>query len=414
MLEGPEEAGVLDYEACPQTPRVRAARALGWRAHLRLPVAVAGRCEASLLLFSQQAPDLSPGFIEICLGVRTHMAGRLQQGRATAELRASEARFRSLFESTELGLAVLDLGGRMLEANPALASMLGYSTEELIGRRFADFSLSDEEATHQAMFGALVAGQRRRFDLVHNYRRKDGATTTVHMVISLVRDLDGRPTHAVGMALDISLHTRLRRLAGESSWRERRRIAQVLHDDLAQILTGTTLGSEALARRLRRVGSDQADAALELAASMIAARGALRTLARDLEPVSAQTGGLEGALESLAERRSASGPPVCSFSSAGDVSLPDYAADRLFRVAEDTIKDATRQGATQISIRLGRRASGVQLLVEHDGTLDLAQGEAQRLRWEADLAGASLEVSPREAEAVTLRCTVPTWALESH
>ena len=41
--------------------------------------------------------------------------------------------FHSLFEQASLGIAVEDIDGKLLLANPALCSMLGYEESELCG-----------------------------------------------------------------------------------------------------------------------------------------------------------------------------------------------------------------------------------------------------------------------------------------
>lgn len=48
-------------------------------------------------------------------------------------LRASEGRFRAMFEGSPIGTALLDLEGRYIAANPALQTMLGYTSDELSG-----------------------------------------------------------------------------------------------------------------------------------------------------------------------------------------------------------------------------------------------------------------------------------------
>jgi PAS domain-containing protein len=53
--------------------------------------------------------------------------------------------FRELFEETPEGVFVSDVDGRWTDVNPAGCRMLGYSREELLGRRIVDF-LPPEDA----------------------------------------------------------------------------------------------------------------------------------------------------------------------------------------------------------------------------------------------------------------------------
>jgi len=52
--------------------------------------------------------------------------------------RASELKFRHLFEDSPLGIALLDSGGQMLMTNEPLAKLLGYSREELKLKSISD------------------------------------------------------------------------------------------------------------------------------------------------------------------------------------------------------------------------------------------------------------------------------------
>ncbi|HEX9438781.1 MAG TPA: response regulator, partial [Roseiflexaceae bacterium] len=50
---------------------------------------------------------------------------------AEAALQESEERFRAIFHSTALGIAIVDIDGRLIMSNPAFQEMLGYTGEEL-------------------------------------------------------------------------------------------------------------------------------------------------------------------------------------------------------------------------------------------------------------------------------------------
>jgi DNA-binding NarL/FixJ family response regulator len=53
-------------------------------------------------------------------------------------LRESETRFRTIFEGANLGIALVDAEGRIVESNPALQRMLGYDENELRQKLFND------------------------------------------------------------------------------------------------------------------------------------------------------------------------------------------------------------------------------------------------------------------------------------
>jgi PAS domain S-box-containing protein len=58
-------------------------------------------------------------------------------------LKNNEAELKQLFESTPLPYESLDENGRFIEINDAWLNLLGYSREEVIGKKFVDFLASD-------------------------------------------------------------------------------------------------------------------------------------------------------------------------------------------------------------------------------------------------------------------------------
>jgi PAS domain S-box-containing protein len=74
-------------------------------------------------------------------------------------LQASEARLRALFDHTDLGLAVLDLSGRVLEANQALARSAGLDGKALAGRPLADLLRPEDRSALVASLQALDEGR---------------------------------------------------------------------------------------------------------------------------------------------------------------------------------------------------------------------------------------------------------------
>ena len=70
----------------------------------------------------------------------------------------AEHLFRYLFEQASLGIAVEDLDGKILLANPTLSSMLGYRDDELAGMNCSQFSNSEDSQDDWALFQQLRAG----------------------------------------------------------------------------------------------------------------------------------------------------------------------------------------------------------------------------------------------------------------
>lgn len=74
------------------------------------------------------------------------MARDITDRKRTEEaLRASEQRYRLLFEKNVAGVAIASMDGKVLDCNEAWARLLGYEVEEIRGRATADFYFEPEE-----------------------------------------------------------------------------------------------------------------------------------------------------------------------------------------------------------------------------------------------------------------------------
>src|SRR5882762_9264635 len=99
--------------------------------------------------------------------------------------------FRYLFEQASLGIAVEDLDGRVLLANPALCSMLGYPENGLFGMSCSAFANPEDSQDDWALFQELRAGLIDQYSLEKRYVRKDGTQLWGHLNVSLLKNGDG-------------------------------------------------------------------------------------------------------------------------------------------------------------------------------------------------------------------------------
>jgi diguanylate cyclase (GGDEF)-like protein/PAS domain S-box-containing protein len=130
----------------------------------------------------------------------------LLQARQTAELErwASEARFRAVFDSAPLGMAISGLGGRITQTNGALVNILRYLPAELTGREVRDLFHPDDAAPLSAAYQELITGQRPDFRDRVKLRNAKGDTIWASLAVSVLRDAQGTPTHHVTMVEDVT------------------------------------------------------------------------------------------------------------------------------------------------------------------------------------------------------------------
>jgi PAS domain S-box-containing protein len=111
-----------------------------------------------------------------------------QRRRTEETLRASEERWRSMFEASAVGIALIDENQRFVAANEAFQKMLGYSSVELCSLGPAEITHEDDRRATQDMLDEILANRLFGYDVEKRYRRKDG--TIVWARVSTARPAD--------------------------------------------------------------------------------------------------------------------------------------------------------------------------------------------------------------------------------
>jgi len=130
--------------------------------------------------------------------------------------------FQYLFEQASLGIAVEDLDGKVLLANPALCSILGYQDDELCGMSCCKFANPEDSGDDWALFQQLRAGIIDRYSLEKRYVRKDGARVWGRLTVSILKNAqEGSPPLVFAFVEDITKRKRAEEALRESEERFR-------------------------------------------------------------------------------------------------------------------------------------------------------------------------------------------------
>ncbi|HEX7127012.1 MAG TPA: PAS domain S-box protein [Thermodesulfobacteriota bacterium] len=122
---------------------------------------------------------------------------------AAGALAASEA-FRIAFEHAAIGMAVAGTDGRWLRVNAALCELLGYTADELLGRRPQDVAHPDDVAGELEDVRRLIAGERSAAQAEMRCIRKDGRVVWIQRTASVARDDAGEPLYLITQMQEIA------------------------------------------------------------------------------------------------------------------------------------------------------------------------------------------------------------------
>jgi diguanylate cyclase (GGDEF)-like protein/PAS domain S-box-containing protein len=115
----------------------------------------------------------------------------------------SELKLRTIFDQAPIGLARVDLEGKIQEANLSLRRILGYPERQLIGMRF-DRVLHTPGGSELDLIRDFLKGDRDHYNAELPVRRRDGTQRWGSVSLSLVRGAGQEPLYLIGMLEDIS------------------------------------------------------------------------------------------------------------------------------------------------------------------------------------------------------------------
>ncbi len=134
---------------------------------------------------------------------RSHLIREQARSEGAAE---SDRKYRRIIETANDGIWMLDHQFVTIFANPRLASLLGYTMSEMLGRSLFDFQF--EEDAHQNIADLQRSRQPLGEQLQQRYRRRDGSELWALVSRTPTVDEHGVFTGVLKMVSDITAHKR--------------------------------------------------------------------------------------------------------------------------------------------------------------------------------------------------------------
>ncbi|WP_048135318.1 PAS domain S-box protein [Methanolobus tindarius] len=127
------------------------------------------------------------------------------QKEAEARLHESEAFFRTMYESSSIGIVRMSVHDKRIEqANAAFCDMLGYEEHELKGKHLRDISFLEDMAENVVQHNKLESGEIPAIKMEKRYIHKSGYLVHALLHANLIFDENGNPLYYMGNVLDIT------------------------------------------------------------------------------------------------------------------------------------------------------------------------------------------------------------------
>jgi diguanylate cyclase (GGDEF)-like protein/PAS domain S-box-containing protein len=220
-----------------RAPAARAGLATCWWTPI---LATDGMLLGTFSLYYRTTRDASEGDIEL-VELATHVAGiAIERARSEEAARASDDRYRDLFENANEPIGTVTMDEQITEVNQAFERVLGYSRDELIGTNLADYTTPDGIEESRRATARKLSGEVSGTTFEQEFTAKDGHSVILE-VSSRVIEEHGRPVGIQGICRDITARKHAELALHQLSELNRQ---QALHDSLTGLPNRANFGQQ--------------------------------------------------------------------------------------------------------------------------------------------------------------------------
>jgi len=361
---------------------------------------------------------------------------------ATGQLQLSEERLRLAQAATNDGLWDWNVAADSVYYNPRTEELLGYSRDELKPFREALRGiLHPDERT--AVMDALtdhLHGGSEYYCSEQRVRCANGAWRWFLLRGQVVsRDPDGTPRRMIGTLTDIDdrkqaeqgllkRKSEIQRLSQElmlRSEKEKRHLAQDLHDEFGQVLSAFQLGVEMLQRHHYSGEEDYQKQCHRLLGLVTRLEMNIRHISQHLRPVMLDDLGLLPTLQAMAEEFGQQMPDlqVVFNATPWEGRLEPELEVACYRICQEALHNCLKHsGATRVELSLGVRDDQVEMTIGDNGRGLRAEATDKKIghrgmgllgmRERAVAVGGSCEIQSGQTVGTNVVCRVPARFVE--
>jgi PAS domain S-box-containing protein len=381
VAESGESLYIEDASQDPSLTKM-AVRGEGIRSQLIVPLKSKGKVVGTLCVAARSHRQVLPEELGLVtaignqIGVAVENAHLYQQQQEIAEqLRVSEQRYRELFENAYDSIWLHDLQDNIIAANKSLASLTGYTPEELSDIKSADLFTGGCIDSIRDMEYPLSRGEVMGYLLEVTLVKKDKSEASVQLSTSPVFS-NGQIVGFQHIARDITEQKQMQenqrfylQQATRAQEEERKRISHELHDETIQALVVLSRQLDTLASSDKGLSEDSRLRLEELWQQTNSIMQGVRRLSQDLRPAALDRLGLLAALEWLASDVAEYSGIATKLNVLGSRRrLTEEVQLVLFRIGQEALRNVWRHSqATKAEITVEFDESKTRIIVSDNG-----------------------------------------------
>jgi PAS domain S-box-containing protein len=410
--------------------------------------------------FVSLSAQCSPDGLQ-CSAMLMDITGHRQ---AQEKLRVSEIRYRRLFEAAHDGILLVDPStNQIIDANPFMTRLLGYSRDQMIGRELFEIGLIKDKAASQQMFLKLKknhevryenmplkssAGRHQQVEVVANLYQEDG-----HSVIQCnIRDITIRKLAEEISSRNLKLKKEIvRREKTEENLRlkrkeqslllkqsrlqqkqlreishrilhaqeeERKQISRELHDVITQTLVGINVHLSVLERESADTPAAIRKQSTKTQLLVKKAVKIVHDFARELRPTMLDDLGLIPALQTYMKQYNADTGIRASLRTSAKVELTTSVRTALYRIALGALTNVARHSkASSVEVTVKSKKDLILMTIKDNGQgFQVIENSLSRkknrlglisMRERAEMLGGTFQVQSALGEPTTIQVEIP-------
>ena len=216
-----EPIWMADGTIVPEFLRASAAANAGLHGGVIFPILLDTEPLGVVEFFSRETRERDEEQLATLSAIGSQIGQFIKRQRAETAVRASEERWRRLFDTSSAGMALFRLDGVCTAANPALRRMLGLSEDEIVGHNVLELNHPDERAATAEALARYRAGTLTERNVEKKYIKKDGSPVWLNITNTLVPASETTPPLLQAVYIDVTAQFQAEAAlrASEERWR---------------------------------------------------------------------------------------------------------------------------------------------------------------------------------------------------